>query len=131
MDGPARVWYASTTTSVGACVARHRASSVIRPRTLGYDLHITRRAEWSDDDGPSITLDEWLAYIRSDPAVTPDPDNGPQDFLVSVGAEPCPLWWDRGELLTKHPDKAFIRKMVSIARALNARVVGDDGEEYT
>ena len=36
---------------------------------MGYDLHITRRAEWADRDGPEITLKEWEAYVRSDDEV--------------------------------------------------------------
>jgi hypothetical protein len=33
---------------------------------MGYELHITRKRDWSDA-GPEITLDEWLALVRSDP----------------------------------------------------------------
>jgi hypothetical protein len=38
--------------------------------------------------------------------------------------------WDDGEIGTKNPDKANIRKMTQIAVALNARLQGDDFEEY-
>ena len=48
---------------------------------MGYDLHITRRASWADEDGPEIGLKEWAAYVASDAEVRPDPDNGPTDFL--------------------------------------------------
>jgi hypothetical protein len=99
---------------------------------MGYDLHITRRAAWADDDGPAITLKEWKAYVKSDDDVQPDADNGPTDFLWTGHPKgPKPLWWDRGEVYTKNPDKITISKLVAIAKQLKARVVGDDGEEYS
>jgi hypothetical protein len=98
---------------------------------MGYDLHITRRSQWSDDEGPEITLEEWKAYVESDAEVRPDADNGPTDFLWSAHPqEPWPLWWDRGEVNTKNPDEATIRKLVAIAKRLSATVQGDDGEIY-
>src|SRR3954471_234560 len=98
---------------------------------MGYDLHITRRSEWTDDDGPQITLDEWKAYVASDDEVRPDDENGPTDFLWAAHPqEPRPLWWDRGEVYTKNPDEVTIRKLVGIAERLSAAVQGDDGEIY-
>ena len=38
---------------------------------MGYDLHITRKGDWSDDDQErEIALPEWLAYIGADPDLT-------------------------------------------------------------
>ena len=34
---------------------------------MGYELHITRRKDWADDEGPEITLAEWLALVADDP----------------------------------------------------------------
>jgi hypothetical protein len=35
---------------------------------MGYDLHITRRTEWHDEEQASIdiSLQEWLSYIDKD-----------------------------------------------------------------
>ena len=33
---------------------------------MGYDVHITRRAQWSDK-GDDITLGEWIAFIEASP----------------------------------------------------------------
>jgi hypothetical protein len=99
---------------------------------MGYDVHITRRSTWADDDGPAITFDEWCAYVATDPQVQPDPVNKSTDFLVFTGdGQPWPLWWWRGEVYTKRPDRAAIAKLVQIAGRLNARVLGDDDEVYT
>ena len=98
---------------------------------MGYDLHITRRPEWSDDDGPEITLEEWLAYVNSDEELWLDADNGLTGFLwTGRPQEPWPLWWDRGEIYAKNPDEFTIRKLAAIAEQLNAKVQGDDGEVY-
>jgi hypothetical protein len=99
---------------------------------LGYDLHITRKEFWSDENGPVITLEEWAAYVASDPTVRPDPDNpGIENYVVTSEAGNWPLWWNpSGEIFTKNPDDHAIAKMVRIARALDARVLGDDEEIY-
>ena len=99
---------------------------------MGYDLHITRKEFWSDEDGPVITLEEWSAYVASDPSIQSDPDNpGIKNYVVASATDRWPLWWDpSGELLTKNPDDAAIAKLVQIARALQARVLGDDEEIY-
>ena len=33
---------------------------------MGYDVHITRKDDWSDADGPTITRAEWLEYVSGD-----------------------------------------------------------------
>lgn len=99
---------------------------------MGYDLHITRKEFWSDEHGPEITLEEWCEYVRRDPDVVPDPDNpAPENYVLASHPEKWPLWWHRaGEITAKNPDDTVIAKLVDIARALNARVLGDDDEIY-
>jgi hypothetical protein len=36
------------------------------PCAMGYDIHITRRSDWSDKAGPAITLEEWKKLVASD-----------------------------------------------------------------
>ena len=52
--------------------------------------------------------------------------------MVSIPGESFPLWYrsDIGELFTKNPTDRAITKLEEIARSLNARVQGDDGEFY-
>lgn len=98
---------------------------------MGYDLHISRRTQWFDENGPEIAMDEWKAYVASDDELTSDEANGPTDFLWSAHPqEPWPLWWNRGEVYTKNPNKVMIRKLIAIAERLRATVQGDDGEFY-
>ena len=98
----------------------------------GYDVHITRKSEWSADSGPRITMAEWLAYVRTDPQVKQDPLNTKNDFLVSVAGESFPLWYepDLGELRMKDPSEKALAKLITIAEMMHARLQGDDGEFY-
>jgi hypothetical protein len=43
---------------------------------MGYDIHITRKANWSDDEGDSITSEEWLAVLDSDSELSRATDTG-------------------------------------------------------
>lgn len=98
---------------------------------MGYDLHITRRKDWSGP-GREIAAKEWLAYVEKDPELSIAKENGPY-FAKWVGNSSfADAWldWSEGNVYTKNPDEALIEKMVSIARALDARVQGDDGEVY-
>lgn len=41
---------------------------------MGYDIHITRAADWADRaPDREIGADQWLAYVSSDPSLTLDP----------------------------------------------------------
>jgi hypothetical protein len=102
---------------------------------MGYDLHITRRAEWSDpDSGPPITREEFECVVLGDARFQRDERLG-LDYAMLMkkprGTEHAPwLCWLDGEIVTKSPPRSFIEIVVEIAGTLNARVVGDDGEEY-
>lgn len=112
----------------GECVTMRRAGG-----ELGYDLHITRRNFWADDDGQAITLEEWLVYVALDVDIEADPQNpGPENYVIASHPDRWPLRWHRrrGEVYTKNPDDLVVAKLVQIARALNARVLGDDDEIY-
>jgi len=102
---------------------------------MGYDLHITRRAEWHDhDSGPEITQAEWLAYIKSSPNFKLAGQNGPclADWTKSGLPEGHGPWidWSDGELYSKNPPPELILEMIRIAAHFNAKVQGDDGEDY-
>lgn len=96
----------------------------------GYDIHISRKPFWADEEGPKITFEEWLRCVKSDPQVVKDPINGPDDFTVTAPGGEFPLLYraDLGELYTKDPSGPAILKLQEIAGCLKARVQGDDGE---
>jgi hypothetical protein len=115
---------------------------------MGYEVHITRKAEWSDDDGPTISLAEWLAYVSSDPEMRADgyAEARTPDGVLRLDGQGIAVWtgypghhedgnmaWfchceDR--ITVKNPDEAILVKMHAIASKLHAKVQGDDGEQY-
>ena len=114
---------------------------------MGYELHITRRTQWHDDEQAStdISLEEWLSYIDKDKELemsdnywTKVPGND-SESQVSPGycewtrhpaGDQLGFHYSYGSISAKNPDDATIGKMVAISKILNARVQGDNGEVY-
>ncbi len=98
----------------------------------GYDLHVTRKKDWADKSGPKITNSEWSEYLKSDKQIKSDKGLGKDGYVVTLASTRFPLFFDpkNGELYTTDPDKIAIEKLIEIAKRLNARVQGDDGEFY-
>jgi len=99
---------------------------------MGYDLHITRKKFWADQEGPPITTDEWVRYVASDPELRLDQSNDRHAVELSVESEHEEPWLElfQGDVYTKNPDEPILAKMLEIGKALNAKVQGDDGEIY-
>lgn len=113
---------------------------------MGYDLHITRKEDWSDEEGGlGISLEEWLRYIHSDPDLelsdayrikVPGSKTESQvapgfcEWTAHVENSRPFFDYSNGNISTKNPDDDTIRKMISISNILNAKVQGDDGELY-
>jgi hypothetical protein len=107
---------------------------------MGYQLHITR-AETPWEDG-HIPREEWLRYVADDPELEvsetdyAEDRKGHREYDVVWNAAPPnesqrpPLWYSEGRIQTKYPSDAFVEKLKTIAKQLNARVLGDDGELY-
>ena len=109
-----------------------------RGECMGYDLQITRGGR------APVGEQEWRSYVAADPefeltgvAETPTPDGvlryenpGLACWSGHPGGEQ--VWFDfrRGRVVVKNPDEPTIAKMIEVARALGARVEGDDGEVY-
>ncbi len=116
---------------------------------MGYDVHITRRHDWFDPEGPEISLEEWLAFVAADPEMRLDghAETRLQDGSVFRTVQRGLSVWTaysqhddsgnmawflyrKGYITVKNPDEEIIRKMWSIAQALSAKVQGDDSEVY-
>jgi hypothetical protein len=107
---------------------------------MGYYLHITRARFWDESDELPISLEEWRNYIANDSEIE-DPVYTDETGELEVtwfgfGGVPDDTegagWfcWRGGQIETKNADEANMRKMIQIAVALNARLLGDEGEEY-
>jgi len=102
---------------------------------MGYDLHITRKDDWSEQTGPLISEAEWRSLIESDPQLTLDTQtkltmSGGDYVFAAWNGQPGALGYYGGEITATDPSEPLIDKMVQIARALGASVQGDDGEVY-
>lgn len=97
---------------------------------MGYDFHITRAKNWASNEGNRITAQEWLEVINEDPELIPSPEHG-EYFVIWRGTTQYPeTWfdWQDGNIGTKNPDKATLRKLSRIAQRLGAKIEGDEGE---
>ena len=112
---------------------------------MGYDLHITRKSEWGDE-GQDISLSEWKVVVGEDPSLR---ITGEVNAItcsgehISYKSENLALWsghpsgvaipfdFRGGQIVVKSPDGPILKKMLSLAERLQAKVQGDEGEVYT
>lgn len=116
---------------------------------MGYDVHITRASSWLDSEELPITLEEWLSYIKNDAEMRRDDQatafvdgkpvltyENPGLTVWTAWSENEPdgnmAWFDYrdGRIIVKNPDEEILDKMKQIAVALDAKVIGDEDEEY-
>src|SRR5438552_7834087 len=110
---------------------------------MGYDVHITRKNDWFDEDGPLITEEEWRAYVASDSEMVmsgvAEHTNAKGEMIRLThllltewrrhsGSSVDWFSYFEGSLTVKNPDDECIAKMRQVAGKLRARVVGGDGE---
>lgn len=118
---------------------------------MGYDLHITRKENWFDEDESNeIKLADWKDYLSSDDEMKLDnqalASTKNEDVLSYIseglavwtaysknGVDGNFAWFDlrAGNITVKNPNKEIINKMLDVATRINARVQGDDGETYS
>lgn len=99
---------------------------------MGYNLYVTRRKDWWDEAGPSISVEEWRAYVAGDAELRMDASLGEHTALWSGSSEHESPWiaWNEGNLESKYPDPLLVKKMAAIAEALGARLKGEESETY-
>lgn len=116
---------------------------------MGHDLYVTRKDDWSDTEGPDITLDDWLAYLAIDDSLKLDPARSANaDPRVASGVkEPSHaswvhwpdrepgvreawMWLERGNIVATDSGIRFRQKLFLIADGLEARLMGENGEVF-
>lgn len=84
---------------------------------MGYDVVITRSTARHPTQAPGgIPRREWTELVDT--------------LRVASLAASARLAWRDGRVVAKTPDAPLRKRMVAFAKALDARVVGDDGEVY-
>jgi hypothetical protein len=97
---------------------------------MGYDFHIARRAQWSDDVD-NIAKDEFLALPGTDPEFFRSGEIGDGVLWLSARTgRSWPLFWRNGQIDCKNPPQELVNKLKIVARRMKANLQGDDGEPY-
>lgn len=117
---------------------------------MGYYVAILRSADTKSTPDKPITREEWLACVKADPEMRvlpagPMPSAGSPNFRVKelgdyvwwtglpdVNDEGV-VWfhfWKEGFIDVKNPNAAILHKMFEMANRLDARLQGEEGEEY-
>ena len=115
---------------------------------MGYEVYITRKDSWIDEEGDEISLLDWQQFVSSAPDLRED---GYAEMDTPFGklrteSEGLTLWlghskfesqnysvwfsYSRGNISVKNPDDETRIKMHAISQSLNARVQGEEGELY-
>ena len=104
---------------------------------MPYDLHIVRTPDLPDTSSAPITKSDVDALIASDPELAwsttdyvdmrDDAEVVTRYWMIEWQGQSC-FWWYLNEIQCSRPNEAQISKLVQMARALGAYVVGDDGE---
>lgn len=117
---------------------------------MGYDIHICRGGDVDDEPGLRIALQEWLDYVASDSEMRLDnvavaplgegegelryENEGLAVWTAFSGHDVAgnQAWFDfrNGRIVVKNAPQEIRAKMFRVSAALNARVVGDEGEYY-
>ncbi|MFF9884191.1 MULTISPECIES: hypothetical protein [Streptomyces] len=103
---------------------------------MGYDVHITTRTPWWEDEGEQITTQEWEAVVAADSdlemvqvaRVSPRGQDVVLEYRHEWLAQMCThpqrdthgawLDWEEGQIVVKNPDEILLKKMREIARVL-------------
>jgi hypothetical protein len=106
---------------------------------VGYDVHLVRTEQWFDSESNPVTKADVDRILASDPTLrwsetdyvemSEDDGSATRYFLINWNGEPV-FWWYKSEIRCKNPSAAQLLKLVDLAKALAARVLGDDGEQY-
>lgn len=117
---------------------------------MGYDLHIVRNEDgWDAEKGGGISLAEWSSLLAADDTMREDgfaEVNLPDGSTLRTESEGLAVWthypgnedggnqawfdFRDGAIVVKNPDQDILIKMLEIAGRLDAKVIGDEGEQY-
>jgi hypothetical protein len=102
---------------------------------MGYDLQLTRAEDWVESSSVPVTAHEWIAAARSASGVTEtsllsDGSGNPTFLLGDDPAKDPALYWADGQVAVRGADEKHVPALVALAKAVGARLVGDDGEQH-
>ena len=98
---------------------------------MSYEAHITRARDWGISDEVQIPLEEWSAVALSAGLIATRQAGLFYAHAARESGDDASFEWVEGAITVQAPDQVTLRKMVEIAKLLDAVVQGDDGEEYS
>lgn len=109
----------------------------LRCSGMGYDLYITRAEEWFESESAPISQQEWEAFARGRSELRRSESIRDGDAPAYVWAElpdeeTVAFFWSDGRIVLRGvTDESQASTVVILAAALNANLIGDDGENYS
>ncbi len=98
---------------------------------MGYNLYITKTDHPVDSAKKPITAKMWTQIVQDDEELEFVENSKASVIWVDAsGDDRGRLMLLNGKIIAKNPSDELIRKMVSLAEKLGARVIGDEGEPY-
>lgn len=95
---------------------------------MGYHVTVRRRTDPAAAPIPREAVRAWVAS-RGDLEVVRESEHALE--FAAPTPDDAPLFvWQNGEVWVDGPDEATIALMVELARAMDAEVIGDEGERY-
>lgn len=101
---------------------------------MGYALHITRASDWRDSREHPIAVDEWIAaMVRVSPSVADAVSEDPANDVFHWREDGGPLLsWSGGQIaIDGVQGEDEVAALALFATDLAARLVGEEGEEYS
>lgn len=100
---------------------------------MGYEVHVTRKAHWSDEDGARISAAEWASLLDGDPLEPADADRMTGWWTRhSGGKQDAPiLLFSDGNIDAAPHDEETALFLLGLATELGAGLQGDEGEPWT
>ena len=89
---------------------------------------ISRRNDPLDDDGDSISFDDWLAIV--DAADDFERDGDAFIWTAHPAGVRFQFEWSEGQIEVKNPDPPTIARMQNLAKELDAAVFSETGEVF-
>ena len=112
-------------------------------KKIGYEVYITRKEYHFDEDGPEISLTEWIDFVTNHPEFRMDgfaEAETPEGEILRIEADGLAVWekyskskrggnqawflYFEGSVSVKNPDRELLSKMYEMAQQFSAKVQG-------
>ncbi len=99
---------------------------------MSYNLYISRKEYWGNEDGEDIKKEEFDECIKNENIEKVSDDEYIWKSAFGDQREEPSFWYEEefGSITAKNPEPETIKLMCILAKKLKAEVQGEDGEIY-